>query len=321
VTRVLLAALVAGAVVLVSTPVAMAVATRLGVVDRPGALKRQSTPVPYLGGAAVYVAVVTAVVLGRPVVLVPLALALVLGVADDTVGTSPWVRLAGQGVVGGIVAAVIPTRLPGPAGPILVVGVAVLVMNGANLLDGLDTLAAGVVAVAAGTFAFLLHGGGRYLGAGLACALAGFLVYNRPPARVYLGDGGSYLLGAALTVLLAWAWAPGVRGPVGVASLIVVALPAAEVVFTVVRRLRGRRTMVSGDRGHSYDRMVARGLPAGAAGVVFGAAQVVLGALALGVSAPKSIVPAVVAVVAVAVLLVGTAAASGMVTPEPEPRT
>ena len=120
--------------------------------------------------------------------------------------------------------------------------VTVLVVNGVNLIDGLDMLAAGVVAV-----------GGRGLrrrcstapdgssAMALAAALVGFLVYNRPPARVYLGDGGSYLLGTALAVLLRRGVGArgGARRSVS-AALALVAVPAAEVAFAVVRRARGR---------------------------------------------------------------------------------
>ena len=98
----------------------------------------------------------------------------------------------------------------GRSAPSLVAGVTVLLINGVNMIDGLDALAGGVVAVAAR--GLRLDAAGRRPGPGRGprrCALAGFLVYNRPPARIYLGDGGSYLLGTALAVLLASAWAPG----------------------------------------------------------------------------------------------------------------
>ncbi|HEY7947243.1 MAG TPA: hypothetical protein VID75_06185, partial [Acidimicrobiales bacterium] len=201
-TRLVLVGAGAAAVALAATPLAARVARRTGVVDRPGALKPQSASVPYLGGAAVFVAVVVGGAAGRPLLLLPLGLALVLGVADDAAHLPPWTRLVGQVGVGAVVALVVTTRLTEPIGGLLVAAVTVLLINGVNMIDGLDTLAGGVVAVAAVGFAWLLRGDGRTLGVALACALAGFLVYNRPPARIYLGDGGSYLLGTALAVLL-----------------------------------------------------------------------------------------------------------------------
>ncbi len=235
--RLVLAGAGAVAVALAATPLAAVTARRLGVVDHPGELKPQASAVPYLGGAAVFVAAVVGGAVGRPLLLLPLGLALALGVADDAVQIAPWARLGGQVAIGATAAAVVPTRLPGPVGPVLVVAVAVLLMNGVNMIDGLDALAGGVTAVAAGSFAWMLRGDGRELALALAGALLGFLAYNRPPARIYLGDGGAYLLGTALAVLLASAWAPGQRAPVGVAGLIVVAVPAAEVLFAVVRRV------------------------------------------------------------------------------------
>jgi UDP-N-acetylmuramyl pentapeptide phosphotransferase/UDP-N-acetylglucosamine-1-phosphate transferase len=294
----------------------MVVAHRSGVVDRPAPLKPQTEPVPYLGGAAVGVAAVVGGALGRPLLLVPLGLALVLGVVDDSVHLSPAVRLLGQAAIGGVTAAVVPTRLPGAVGVVLVVAVAVLLMNGVNMIDGLDALAGGVVAVATGAFAWLLRGDARILALALAGALAGFLVYNRPPARIYLGDGGAYLLGTALTVVLASAWASGVRTPVAVAGLLLVAVPAAEVLCAVVRRLRGRRSLVLGDRGHPYDRLVTRGWPVLGAGLVYIGAEVVLAAVAVAVAASRSVVPAVVAAGAVAVVLPLLAAVTGVLTPD-----
>ena len=156
-------------------------------------------------------------------------------------------------------ALVVPTRIGGVAGGVLVAVVAVVLMNGVNFLDGLDTLASGTAAVGCVAFAVLLHGGGRDIGVAVAAALAGFLLYNRPPARVYLGDGGSYLLGAALALLLASAWGPGTRPALGVASLAIVAVPVGEVAFAVVRRARARQSITSGDRRHPYDLAMARG--------------------------------------------------------------
>ncbi len=140
----------AAATALVATPVAMVVARRTGVVDHPAPLKPQRVPVPYLGGAAVFLAAVVGGAAGRPLLLLPLGLVLLLGVADDAVHLPPWTRLTGQAAMGAVVAAAVPTHLPGALGPVLVVAVTVLLINGVNMIDGLDTLAGGVVAVAAG---------------------------------------------------------------------------------------------------------------------------------------------------------------------------
>jgi UDP-GlcNAc:undecaprenyl-phosphate GlcNAc-1-phosphate transferase len=196
--------------------------------------------------------------------------------------------------------------------------VAVVLMNGVNFLDGLDALAAGVVAVGCVGFALLLHGGSRDLAVAVAAALVGFLVYNRPPAKVYLGDAGAYLLGAAMTVLLAESWSPGTRSPISVASLAIVAVPVAEVVFAVVRRVRARESITSGDRRHPYDLAVARGWSRGATALAYVTAEAVFAAAAVGTSKAQSLPGPIAVVVAAAILCVAIAAACGAISPGPQ---
>jgi UDP-GlcNAc:undecaprenyl-phosphate/decaprenyl-phosphate GlcNAc-1-phosphate transferase len=316
--RLVLVGVGAGLVALVATPLAGAVARRTGVVDRPGTLKVQSETVPYLGGAAVFAAMVISGALGRPLLLLPLGLALILGVADDATELPPWFRLVGQVVIGADVAACVTTRLEEPFGAVALGAVTVLLINGVNMIDGLDTLAGGLAAVAGVAFAWMLRGDPRELGVGLACGLAGFLVYNRPPARIYLGDGGSYLLGTALAILLGSAWARGGSLPTAVAGLLVVAVPAAEVLFAVIRRLRSRRSVVLGDRGHPYDRLVARGWPPFGASSAYIGVELVLAGGAVALAASHRTTAAVVAAGTVVVALVIGAGVTGSLVPDPE---
>jgi UDP-GlcNAc:undecaprenyl-phosphate GlcNAc-1-phosphate transferase len=317
VTRVLVVSVVAFGSAVVLTPVAMVVAARTGVVDRPGPLKPQSAPVPYLGGVAVFLAALVGAALGHPAVIGPLGGAVVLGALDDRFGIPAPVRLAGQVAVGVGIALVVPTGIGGIGGGVLVAAVAVVLMNGVNFLDGLDALAAGVVALGCVGFALLLHGGSRDLAVAVAAALAGFLVYNRPPAKVYLGDAGAYLLGAAVTVLLAEAWAPRTRSPISVASLAIVAVPVAEVVFAVVRRVRARQAITSGDRRHPYDIAVARGWGRGAAALAYITVEAVFAAAAVGSSRAHTLPGPIVVAVAAALLSVTIAAACGAMSPGP----
>ena len=269
-------AVLAFLVTLALTPLAIVVATRTGVMDRPGALKEQARPVPYLGGVAVLGGVLVAVLPDRASLALPLLLATAVGVADDRFDLPPLVRVVGELGVGVLVVATSPVHLPGVVAAVAVVAVTLLLVNGVNLMDGLDMLAGGTVAVAGVGFAVLLAGAGRHLGVALAAALLGFLVFNRPPARIYLGDGGAYLLGTALVILLTQAWGPYEPTATGIAAFALVALPAAEVAFAVVRRLRGRMSLLAGDRGHPYDRLVARGWARPSASAAYIAAQGIL---------------------------------------------
>ncbi len=304
------------AVTLAATPLVITAARRAGIMDRPGVLKVHTAPVPYLGGVAVLAGVAVGALAGRPVVLVPLTAAMVLGAADDRFALPAWTRLVGQLCLGALVAVACPVHLPGVAGTLLIIGVTAILVNGVNLLDGLDMLAAGVVAVAAGAFAVQLDGWGRQLGVALAAALVGFLFFNRPPARVYLGDGGAYLLGTALAVLLAATWAPGLALQRGVASVALVAVPAAEVAFAVVRRIRGRISPLAGDRAHPYDRLVAWGWPRPAATLAYVAVEAAFAAGALVAARRSSVTAAVALDVAAAGLLVLGAAVCGALAPD-----
>ena len=311
-------ALVAMAVTLAVTPLAIVLARRTGIVDRPGELKRQTASVPYLGGVAVFCGALVGASVGRPWLGVPLACALALGDADDRYDLSPWLRLAGEVGVGLLVAATCHVHLPPIVAWPLVVLVTVLLINGVNLLDGLDMLAGGVTAAAALGFALVLHGGGRDLAVALVGALAGFLVFNRPPARIYLGDGGAYLLGAALAVLTTLAWSGSVHRSTGVAALALVAVPVAEVTCAVIRRSRGGLSLLAGDRGHPYDRMVAHGRSALTASLSYIVLQALITVVAVVVVHVGSLGLAVVIDVVVAAVVLGAASLVGGLTPDAE---
>jgi UDP-GlcNAc:undecaprenyl-phosphate/decaprenyl-phosphate GlcNAc-1-phosphate transferase len=292
------------------TPMCIRVARRWEVMDRPGSLKPQDAPVPYLGGVAVFAGVAIGVSVGRPVVLVPLGAALVLGVSDDRFGLPATARFAAQLGIGAVIAVTEPLHLPGWAGVPLVMAASVLLMNGFNLLDGLDMLAAGVAIVASVGFAVLLSGSARLLAAALTGALAAFLWYNRPPARIYLGDGGSYLIGASMTALLCAAWGARVAGATGVIALAFLVVPVAEVACAVVRRRRGGGSMLTGDRAHPYDLLVAAGWPRSAASAAYIAVEVVVVVIVV-IGAHASLLAALGIDLAVTAAVLGGAALAG----------
>ena len=311
-------AIVALVVALMATPLSIVAARRVGIMDEPGKLKSQTVPIPYLGGIGVFAGLVIGVLQGHPLVLVPLAAGLVLGVADDRFDIAPRTRLAGEIGIGLVVVATCPVHAAGFVAVPVLVAVTVLLINGVNLLDGLDMLAGGVVAVAAVGFAVILHEPGRSIAVALAAALAGFLVFNRRPARIYLGDGGSYLLGTALAVLLAGSWAPHVAISTGTAALALVAIPVAEVAFAVIRRLRGRQSLVAGDRGHPYDRLVARGWHRLYASAAYVGVELLFAVGVVFAVHRSSFRTAVVVDVLAALVLVAAAAGTGALSPDQE---
>jgi UDP-GlcNAc:undecaprenyl-phosphate GlcNAc-1-phosphate transferase len=310
--------LLAVAAAIVATPIAMALARRFDILDHPGPLKVHDRPVPYLGGLGVAAGLAVGLLSSHHRLAMPLGLALLLGLADDARDIPAWSRFAGEVAIGAVVAAQVPVRLPAPWSWLAIVTVVVLLINGVNMVDGLDGLASGVALAGAVAFALLLSGSDRRLALAFAGGLAGFLVYNRSPARVYLGDAGSYLCGASLAVLLVLAWRPGRSTSVSASALTFVAYPVTEVAFAVVRRVRGRVSLFQGDRGHVYDRLVDRGWapPAASAACVGGQAAIA----AAGVAAShltKMTASVVVALIGTAVVVMG--AKAGFLATSPNP--
>ncbi len=304
---------------LVVTPAAGRLARRTNLLDRPGDLKIQAEAVPYLGGLGVAAGLAVGVIPARAALLLPLSLALALGVIDDARHISPVVRLAAEVVVGLTAAAVLPIRLTGPLGVLAVTAAVVVLINGVNMIDGLDALASGVAIASALGFAIVIHGDGRSVALALVGGLAGFLVFNRPPARIYLGDGGAYLVGAALAVLLALAWAEDRPMALSLGVLPLVACPAGELAFAVLRRIRSGKRLFTGDRSHVYDQLVDAGWSRTRTVGAYVAVQLVLAAVAVGAVHLSAGAAAVVTGVS-AVVLFSAAAGLGFLTPShPEP--
>lgn len=296
--------LIAFAVALVATPLAARLAIRFGVVDRPGPLKIQRSPVPYLGGVAVFLALAAGIAPHRPLLLAPLFLALALGVADDVADVAPRVRLACEVGIGLSAGLVVPA--PGRIGVFVTAAFVIGLVNAVNLLDGLDGLASGVALVSALGLA-TLGGDAQVAGLALAGALGGFLVFNRPPARIYLGDGGAYLVGTTLAVCAALGIEERGTAAGWAAVPLLVAVPLTDTGVAIVRRMRARLPLFAGDRSHIYDQLVDRGRTRVQAVVACVALQVVLTALGVVAARLDSGVAFALSAGAVALLVVGAA--------------
>jgi UDP-GlcNAc:undecaprenyl-phosphate GlcNAc-1-phosphate transferase len=297
---------VAFGIALISAPILRRVAFNLDVVDRPGPLKPQKKPVPYLGGVAVFAGLVVGVVAsGRYELLLPYGAALLLGVTDDVRGLPAGPRLLAELVIGVFAAFVVP-------GPLLVqvaTGVLVVVLlNAVNLLDGQDGLASGACIVSAVGFA-ILGGDASDIGLALAGALAAFLVFNAPPARMYLGDGGAYLVGTALATLPALTEHGTTDWSVWLGVPLIVGLPLADTAVAIIRRSLARRPLFEGDRSHVYDQLVDQGWRVEAATAIWVVLQGVLAAH--GVVAAGRAVSWAAAILAVTVVALFVLAATG----------
>jgi len=274
---------------LVVTPVVRALAVRLGALDHPGGRRIHAQPVPRLGGLAMAAAVLgtawLAYALPGPLVrldvwpLLGLTLAsipiLALGVIDDLRGVSAPIKLAVQAVAGvalvsfgfGIPALTNPFGGQIASGPLnvpLTIVWVVLVTNAINLIDGLDGLATGAVLIAS----MALWWVGRshadlyvmFLTAVLAGSTLGFLRWNFPPARIFMGDTGSQFLGL---VLAATSLIENRKGTVTITllfPLVAMGVPILDSAITFVRRLKNRQPVFRGDAEHIHHRLLRAGL-------------------------------------------------------------
>lgn len=299
----LIAALVSlvGSVLL--TPVVRSIALRLDIVDRPGELKPQRVPVAYLGGVAVLLATLIGPLISqRAWVLLPMVLALGLGLADDVRPLAVPLRVGVEIGIATVAALVVPgTGLTRVVTALLVVGL----LNAVNLLDGQDGLAAGVGAVIAIGFSFL-GGAATPIGLGLAGALLGFLVLNRPPARIYLGDAGAYLVGTSIALLPALSRHSTMRWSMWWAVPLLVAMPIADTTIAIARRLQARRPLLSGDRSHVYDQLVDRGTSVGRSTLLCVGAQLVF--TTIGLAATQASPVAALAITVLVALAAGVVA-------------
>lgn len=270
------AAVLSGGVVWAS----IRLAHRYAVYDHPDQeRKTQVVPIPRLGGLAVVIAFVVSVLaalslLGRwnqvalaASVLIPaLGMALV-GFLDDKKSLAPYPRLAMQAGLAAL-AIVLGTRIQ-VFGNVWIDGLlfilwALILINGINLLDNSDGLAATTVMVGAVGATIIAALSGQILislmGAALAGVSLGFLFHNWFPARVYMGDAGAYFLGFMLAVLTVRLRPEGSLPLEGVIIAILLALlPILDTTFVVISRLRRGIHPFTAGRDHLSHRLQARG--------------------------------------------------------------
>jgi UDP-GlcNAc:undecaprenyl-phosphate GlcNAc-1-phosphate transferase len=259
---------------LLLTPVVARLAKVTGLVSPARPDRWGARPTPLLGGVAIVLGTLLCsaalVTTWWPFLAIAAAMlaAFVLGLVDDVHGLRPTSKLVGQVIIGsglalvGVRVEIIPiTALSFMATLVWVV----LIMNAINLMDNMDGLAAGVVAIAAAVLVVMASSAPLWIAvvsAATVGACLGFLVYNFAPARIYMGDAGSMALGvllAALTLVLTNQEASNV-GLTVLAPLVALGLPIFDTVLvTVVRRIEGR-PVSQGGRDHTSHRLAALGL-------------------------------------------------------------
>lgn len=282
---------------LLTTPLASKIAWKVDAVDYPEKRRINTTPIPRMGGIAVFLGLLVALLLqvfgyrylGWPFSIMPprsraisyplLGVAIltifVTGLLDDKFSLKPHQKLLGQVLAATLAAAsglVIGNIVSPVTGDFIELGIwtypitviyLVAYVNIFNLIDGLDGLASGIAVIASFTMFIIAFGGGRFDAAGLSIALAGaclgFLKYNFHPATIFLGDSGSMLIGFVLgTISLL-----NVTRIAGLTTiiipLVIAGIPILDTFSAIIRRIRAHVSIGQADRGHIHHRLIAEG--------------------------------------------------------------
>ncbi|NLX06850.1 MAG: undecaprenyl/decaprenyl-phosphate alpha-N-acetylglucosaminyl 1-phosphate transferase [Phycisphaerae bacterium] len=296
---------VATVVSLFATPVASFIAFKVGILDLPDeAVKTHKRPTAYLGGVAVLVGFLAAMLLGvvlvadaigpeSPAIRIIYAIcagavvATLVGLIDDVKDIRPWQKLIGQGIcavflvaagikpdlqpLSGIVGVSLPPLLHDIVAYVVVLFFVLGATNSLNLLDGLDGLCAGVTAIITLGFLVLAIHLATWatdtsvdavrivVGLALVGSVFGFLMFNRHPAAIFLGDAGSILLGFIMASMMMLMATNSTRW--WFASVVIFGLPILDTTTALIRRVINKRPIMKSDRGHIYDQMIDRGMP------------------------------------------------------------
>jgi len=318
---------VAFAITVALTPVASRLAARVGLVDQPREDRFHRSPTPILGGVAVVggllvVATVVAAAASeaRAKLLVALLGAVVLGgfgLVDDARGLGPGIRLLAEaGAAGalwlvGVKAGIFDVPTLDLALTIVWV---IAIVNAVNMVDNMDGLAGSVTMVSALGIAAIAGLQGDYLVASFALAVsgasAGFLVFNFPPAKIFLGDAGSMALGFLLAAL-GLQLDLKIKDPFPRATVLVllVAVPLFDLTVVVIARLLRRDPPWLGSTDHTSHRLARSGVSHRGVAATFMVAQAICCAAAvvvdrnLGAAVPVAIASALIGVVGLVLVL------------------
>lgn len=267
--------LIALTLTLGSIPWVRRAALALGLVDVPSQRKAHRTPTLLLGGTAIFFGAIVGVLLfygGNPqptvigTVLAATVVALT-GLIDDYHPLPAWLKLLGQ-VLGILILAYFGIRVRLPVPDVVNYAITLLwllgITNAINFLDNMDGLTAGVAAVIAAFILLLALSNGQFLvgalSAGLLGACLGFLRYNFPPAKIFMGDVGSLFLGFLLAAMgIQLRFPDNSNFVTWMVPVFLFGLPIFDMVLVVFSRLRRRISPNTAGKDHTSHRLVKLG--------------------------------------------------------------
>lgn len=275
--------IVAGLCAAAVSPISIWLAPKIGAMDIPKDKRRvHNKPMPRFGGMAIYVAIMVGLAVyglsdrGIIPAMVGCTLIYILGIIDDLRGMRPIVKFGGQ-VIAGIVVFAMGLRIEFitnyfgegnmALGEVFCFLITVLwlvgITNAVNLIDGLDGLAAGIAAISAICIGYVSYIHGQYVPTlgmmVVAGACIGFLPFNFHPAKTFMGDGGSQLLGFAIAALSVLGRAKSATLVVVVIPALVLGLPIFDTLMAIIRRTMRGQSIGTADKEHLHHRIMKAG--------------------------------------------------------------
>jgi UDP-GlcNAc:undecaprenyl-phosphate/decaprenyl-phosphate GlcNAc-1-phosphate transferase len=283
-------------------PVVIHLCDRYKLYDPVNARKVHSGNIPRLGGIAVIagfaagLAVYSLLPGHHPVSpFIPVAgaglLIFLFGIADDLLDLPARLKFLVQLTAAVIVVAngfyftqVFRWNLPAWCGMVLSVFWIVGIVNAYNMIDGLDMLCGGLSFLTLVTFScivYIVSSSGGVLSLLSAAAILGFLVYNRPPARIFLGDGGSQFAGFMIAALPLYSTTAQIEYNKFLTMIVLVIIPMFDTFASIWRRVREHRPVMSPDRAHLHHKLLNLGYSKTGAVVLLFIVQLLLCAAAV----------------------------------------
>lgn len=256
---------------------------RIGGIDTPDDRKIHSLAIPRLGGIAIFSSLLFTVIFFCEInqqlkgFLAGAIVIFLTGLADDLSNLTPRQKFAGEFLAAGLavfMGGISVQDLGNPFGfgiielgpvaiPFTIFGIVGLI-NAINLLDGLDGLAGGVCAIACISFTAISYSSGNSslfsLSLILLGSLIGFLRYNSYPAKIFMGDGGSLLLGYCMGVFSVVLASGGTARVSPYIPLLIMGLPILDTLVVMIKRKREKKRLFMPDKTHLHHKLLDLGI-------------------------------------------------------------
>jgi len=266
------------------TPLARKLAFKVGALDIPkDPRKIHKKPMPYFGGLAIYVAMMSCMFVYMPhsetniSIMIGATIIVLTGIVDDMYGMPAKIKLIMQ-IIAASIAIMGGVKIHFITNPLSATGMYLLrdltipitlfwivgITNTINLIDGLDGLASGVASIAAATllltaalkgYDFIVMQCAIIVGASL-----GFLPFNFNPAKIFMGDTGSLLLGYMLAVTSILGMVKSVAAVALVVPVFALGVPIFDTTFAIIRRYINKKPIMEADKDHLHHKLMRKGL-------------------------------------------------------------